>query len=118
VRKSIKKLDEKLQLAAQYPNLKTEISLIYGLPLQTVQSFEQSVSWVQRKLPSATIKAFPLMLLRGTALQRDAHRFGLKEGFVAHGVTERLQDHIPHVIESDSFSHDDWLRMAAIASAL
>ncbi len=73
---SIKKLDEKLQLAAQYPNLETEISLIYGLPLQTVQSFEQSVSWVQRKLPSATIKAFPLMLLRGTALQRDAHRFG------------------------------------------
>ena len=48
---SIEKLSQKLELAARFPNLKTEISLIYGLPLQTVESFQRSVSWVQRKLP-------------------------------------------------------------------
>ena len=52
-----------------------EVSLISGLPHQTLASFEASVGWcLERRVP--VIKAFPLMLLRGTALEGERDRWG------------------------------------------
>lgn len=50
-----------------------EVTLIFGLPEQTVDSFLCSVRWcLERRVP--VIKAFPLMLLRGTPLEQTRHR--------------------------------------------
>ncbi len=84
-----------------------EISLMYGLPEQTPESFRASVAWLlERRVP--VIKAFPLLLLRGTVLDRERGRWGLEE------------DHsdIPRVIRSNSFDERGWSRMQALAMAL
>ncbi len=84
-----------------------EVSLIYGLPEQTLASFEASVAWCRaRGVP--VLKAFPLMLLRGTGLDRDRARWELVES----------ADEVPVVVSSNSFSLGDWLAMRAVAEEL
>lgn len=84
-----------------------EVSLIFGLPEQTRESFRKTVEFcLQAHVP--VIKAFPLMLLRGTELERDRARWGLVEN----------GDPLPSVIRSHTFSEEDWRYMAALADAL
>ncbi len=84
-----------------------EVSVIYGLPTQTLDSFQDTVRWCStRGVP--VIRAFPLMLLRGTGLDRDRDRWGLVES----------ADTIPVVIESHSFTRADWEQMRLIADEL
>ncbi len=83
------------------------VSLIYGLPHQTLASFKESVRWcLERRIP--VIKAFPLMLLRGTGLDQDRDRWGLVEDGQA----------MPRVIASSSFTTSDWNEMDKIFAAL
>ena len=87
--------------------IKHEVSLIFGLPEQTYESFMQSVAWcLDRNVP--VIKAFPLMLLRGTELERDRARWSLREN----------DSVMPVVVASNSFGECDWRRMAGVAEAL
>jgi radical SAM superfamily enzyme YgiQ (UPF0313 family) len=87
--------------------IRHEVSLIFGLPEQTFDSFLASVRWcLERRVP--VIKAFPLMLLRGTPLERARHRWGLRE----RGRT------MPIVVAANSFDERDWTRMAGVAEAL
>jgi len=83
------------------------ISLIYGLPTQTLESFRASVAWC-RERGVEIVKAFPLMLLRGTQLDRDRARWGLIES----------DDRFPVVVQSDSFTRAEWEQMKRIANAL
>lgn len=84
-----------------------EVSLIFGLPEQTLESFQASVDYCLRhKVP--TIKAFPLMLLRGTPLDQERERWDLVEN----------DDPIPAVIGSSRFDANDWAWMNAISLAL
>ncbi len=84
-----------------------EVSLIFGLPLQTVESFEASVAWcLEREVP--VIKAFPLLLLRGTALERDRKKWSLGDSGGA----------MPMVLRSNTFDIDDWREMARLSEAL
>jgi hypothetical protein len=55
-----------------------------------------------------TLNAFPLMLLRGTAMERDRARWGLVES----------DDDIPLVVQSNTFTRADWLAMREITEAL
>lgn len=88
-------------------NIHFEVSLIFGLPLQTLTSFEQSVEYcLDHRIP--VIKAFPLMLLRGTPLEQQRHKWGLVEN----------DEPIPAVVASDSYSPEEWRRMAALSEAL
>ena len=85
-----------------------EISLIYGLPLQTLDRFRMSVDWcLERGVPR--VKAWPLMLLRGTPLHAQREMWG---------YVESVGDRIPVVVESSSFSRDDHAEMARIANEL
>lgn len=85
-----------------------EVSLIYGLPKQTLDSFRSSVDWcLQQQVPR--LRAWPLMLLRGTPLHDQRARYGLRESF---------DQRIPIVIGSDSFSEAEHAEMARIAMAL
>lgn len=85
-----------------------EVSLIYGLPLQTLESFRESVSWCrERQVPR--IKAWPLMLLRGTPLYNQKATYGLRES---------TDLRLPLVIASNSFSETDYAAMQQLAATL
>ncbi len=89
-------------------NIPYEISMIFGLPNQTVESFEKTIEWCLRlKVP--VIKAFPLMLLRGTPLEHNKNRW--------HMVVDE-PDGMPVVVESDTFDYADWQYMAQLSEAL
>ena len=85
-----------------------EVSLIYGLPFQTVGSFEESIEWCrERGVPK--VRAWPLMLLRGTKIHAERAKWG---------YVESVGERIPVVVESRWFSRDDHSRMSSIASGL
>jgi len=90
--------------------IKYEISLIYGLPNQTISSFKESVKFANDS-GCQNIKAFPLMLLKGTELFERKEEFGFKEGLWG-------EYNLPVVMESNSFSFDDWKLMEEIASSI
>jgi radical SAM superfamily enzyme YgiQ (UPF0313 family) len=111
-----------------------EVSLIFGLPHQTLHSFRESVDFCRRH-GAARIRAFPLMLLRGTPLHARRDELGLVEGYADDDDTagggggggsgaetlgeERLLGKgIPHVVASPSFTRDDWRDMLRIARQL
>ncbi len=100
-------------------NVECEVSLIFGLPNQTLESFEQSVEFCKR-LQVPTIHAFPLMLLRGTPLFDQKKELQLVESSDIKEIplVERVVNSIPHVVSSPSFSLEDWQQMAAIATEL
>lgn len=84
-----------------------DVSLIYALPEQSLSSFEESVAWCRsRGVP--VIRAFPLMILRGTPLEADRHKWGLIES----------NDAIPVVVESRTASAADVARMRELADQL
>jgi radical SAM superfamily enzyme YgiQ (UPF0313 family) len=85
-----------------------EVSLIYGLPLQTLDRFRRSVDWcLERGVPR--VRAWPLMLLRGTVLHAQRQRWG---------YVESDDRRIPVVVESSSFTRGDHTEMARIADSL
>lgn len=87
-----------------------EVSLIYGLPGQTLTSFEQDID----KLKSIGVKeitAWPLMLLKGTQLYTQKEQFAFREATLG-------RFHIPHVVESNTFTQSDWQQMHEIAVGL
>lgn len=99
-------------------NIETEISLIFGLPNQTVASFQASVDFC-KEMRVSRIYGFPLMLLRGTPLHRDKQKLGLVESnevFIPE--IDRIQEDIPHVVQSPSFDYKEWKRMSEIAKDL
>jgi radical SAM superfamily enzyme YgiQ (UPF0313 family) len=84
-----------------------EITLIFGLPHQTLASFQETVRWcLERRVP--VIKAFPLMLLRGTELERDRDHWDLIED----------GEEMPVVVASSTFTRWDWHAMSRISEAL
>jgi radical SAM superfamily enzyme YgiQ (UPF0313 family) len=105
-RNDLSRVDAALK-AVRDRDIHHEVSLIFGLPTQTLASFLESVAWcLDRQVP--IIKAFPLMLLRGTPLERDRARWGLVE----------RPGELPVVIQSDSFNAQEWAQMDAISQAL
>lgn len=96
----------------------TEVSLIFGLPMQTVQSFQASIDFCKAQ-GVGKILAYPLMLLRGTPLYDQRHSLRLVESVVpAFNQINRLQEGIPHVISSPTFTFVEWQEMARIAGLL
>jgi len=87
-----------------------EVSLIYGLPGQTVDSFKDSIEYLRNK-GVGIIKAFPLMLLEGTKLAEDKQK---------HLIVEDIIDEsgIPHVVQSFSFTRSEWEMMHYITNNL
>ncbi len=91
-------------------NIANEVSVIYGLPFQTVSSFSKTIETLQ-KFGCTSIIAFPLKLLKGTELYDLKHHFQFKE--VLMGKYD-----IPIVVESNSFTEKEWWQMHEIALQL
>lgn len=87
-----------------------EVSLIYGLPSQTLQSFNESIEFL-RMNGCFNIKAFPLMLLKGTELYLEKEKYGMEEKIIN-------EFDIPVVVKSDSFTENEWFRMKEKAETL
>ena len=105
-RNSIDKIDRVLS-EVRRRNIEHEVSLIFGLPRQTLTTFESSVRWcLERRVP--VIKAFPLLLLRGTPLDLERDRWGLIAG----------PGPMPMVVQAASFDPSDWTAMAQLSDAL
>ena len=103
---NLKRAAESL-LRVQARGIDHEISLIYGLPGQTLTSFRESIQWC-RDHNVKRVVAYPLMLLHGTPLYHQKEKLGLRES----------NDIIPIVVESPSFSRTDHRRMEALAANL
>lgn len=99
--------------------IESEISLIFGLPGQTLQSFQESVLFC-KSLNISIIHAFPLMLLRGTPLYEQKQALQLIESndIQFEYKIPRIQQHIPHVISSPTFTYEEWIQMGEIAELL
>jgi len=84
-----------------------EVSLIYGLPIQTVDTFQYNIDFLQSN-GCENITAYPLMLLKGTELYEQKKRWKF--------VERKMGDfHLPTVVSSNTFSERDWLKMKGIA---
>ena len=84
-----------------------EISIIYGLPNQTLESFKETINWcLSKSVP--VLKAFPLMLLRGTEIEKNKQQWGLIES----------DDIMPVVLQSNTFTFQDWVQMSKMSEAL
>ena len=60
----------------QERKIETEVSLVFGLPGQTINSFKESIDFCKNyNVP--TIYAFPLMLLRGTLCMSKNNNWAL-----------------------------------------
>jgi radical SAM superfamily enzyme YgiQ (UPF0313 family) len=91
-------------------NISYEVSLIYGLPNQTIDSFKRSIEFVQNK-GCKKITAWPLMLLKGTPLFFERDKWNLKEEVIG-------DFDIPVVTSSTTFNKNEWLEMQEIAKNL
>ena len=115
----IKKVEEVITRLKEL-NILFEVSLIFGLPLQTLKSFKQSVNFcLDHEVP--VVRAWPLMILRGTPMDTDQVRkvYQLKEKSIsASEEIDRVQVNIPHVVESSTFTYSDWVQMAEVAKIL
>ena len=115
----IKKIEDVIK-QLHYLEILFEVSLIFGLPLQTLESFKESVNFcLENKVP--VVKAWPLMLLRGTPLDslEMREKYQLKErNICASEEIDRVQINIPHVVESSTFNESEWRKMAEIANTL
>jgi hypothetical protein len=85
---------------------------------QTLQSFQHSVSFCQR-LGVPRLRAWPLMLLRGTPLHDRRLQLGLRQSDeLLLDISERVGSSIPHVVEGPGFGVDDWVTMWELSQDL
>ena len=106
---NIKLIDEAMKGLAER-GISYEVSLIYGLPGQTVDSFKRSIEFVANR-GCKLIKAYPLMLFRGTELFNEKEKWAMQEE-----ITGDFS--IPVVTASSSFTRNDWETMSEIAGGL
>ena len=94
------KVLEKLAEVARR-KITSEITLIYGLPLQTAQSFASDIATLT-SLGFSKISAFPLQIYRGTELFSTYREFGLKTRLNEIGILE-VCDNPAHDFEKMQF---------------
>ena len=84
-----------------------EISIIFGIPQQTVKSFEETIEFI-KKNGCKKFKAFPLRLPQNSEMMKKRNELRIKE-------IEDKHFSLKYVNESISFSSSDWETMNKIA---
>lgn len=114
---NMKKVDAVLK-EVKKRNIPAEISVIFGLPGQTVKSFQETIDYC-KSYNVGRVLAYPLMLLRGTPLYENKKKLGLIESSdIEINEIPRMQLGIPHVVASNTFTFFEWQQMVEIASSL
>ncbi|MFT5294922.1 MAG: radical SAM superfamily enzyme YgiQ (UPF0313 family) [Colwellia sp.] len=105
----MRKVEKSITLVQQWEQ-SFEVSLIYGLPGQTLESFKESIAYLQHRNID-DIKAFPLMILEGTELAENKNEYNIVEDIID-------DSRIPHVVECNSFTRGEWEIMRSYANNL
>ena len=116
----VSKVQKNLRLVAEH-GVSASVSLIFGLPHQSADSFHRDIDWLTTNVPMLAVEAFPLMLLRGTPLFAQRKNLGLVETVDCADhplLRNRVQTFIPHVVESPWFTEAEWRNMASTAAGL
>lgn len=106
---NLKVVSQKIELLKAY-EMPFLVSLIYGLPLQTVESFNDSIRFLKEHCVGDVV-AYPLMLLEGTKLKAESKKWLLIEKVIDDSL-------IPHVVSSSTFNERDYHKMRNIALSL
>lgn len=117
---NLKKI-EKISGELRCRGIEFQVSLIFGLPKQTLDSFRKSIDFCINRIGANKIEAWPLMLLRGTELEQKKSLFNLKEEIINFDFNlpnERLFIGIPHVTSSNTFNRNDWTQMLKLSKQL
>lgn len=99
---------EGLKLAIS-KKLRLEVTLIYGLPRQTLSSFQSTIHQLQ-DIGIENIVAFPLQILPFTPMFQNAHSLELRTRLDPWGI--------PVVVESPWFKENEHNQMRALADEL
>jgi hypothetical protein len=86
-----------------------EVSLIYGIPGQTYNSFSETVEWVVNN-GCETIRAFPLRIPRNSEMEKQKGALGVKE--------TTLEFNVDQVTSSFSFDYSDYEKMQQLSEKL
>ncbi|TXR54538.1 B12-binding domain-containing radical SAM protein [Reinekea thalattae] len=106
---NLKVISQKIELLKTY-EIPFLVSLIYGLPLQTVDSFNESIRFLKDQCVKDVV-AYPLMLLEGTKLKNESKKWLLVEKVIDDSL-------IPHVVSSSSFNEREYHEMRNISLSL
>jgi radical SAM superfamily enzyme YgiQ (UPF0313 family) len=101
---------KKVMADLRHRDIPFEVSLIYGLPEQTFQSFQRSVRFVLGE-GCAAVKCFPLKIFKGTELWKAKDEWLLEE-------TAEGRFGVPLVTTSRSFDKDEWEQMRGLANSV
>ena len=104
----IDKIKKAFEMLTKY-NVKYEVSIMYGLPGQTLDIFRETITFL-KDFGCSTIKAFPLNLYCGTKLFTEKDKWDMTEELNEYGISE--------VRSSSSFSVEEWLEMDNIAKSI
>jgi len=91
-------------------NIKYEITIIFGIPGQTVTSFKDTIKFIENH-GCEKFRAFPLRLPQNSKMKEKAEELKIKES--------QSQDELYSlqiVTESYSFTYSDWEEMYSIAN--
>jgi radical SAM superfamily enzyme YgiQ (UPF0313 family) len=105
----ISKVCKAIRLTKDF-NIRFEVSLIYGLPGQTLDSFRRTIEFCQEQ-GCENIVAFPLKLYKGTKLYEKKEQYGIKEMITG-------QYDLPYVVATHTFTENDWYAMRQLATEL
>jgi hypothetical protein len=91
-------------------DIKYEISIIFGIPGQTIDSFQRTIKFVEEN-GCKEYKGFPLRLPQNSKMKKNADKLKIKEEFSPFDAYP-----IKFVTESFSFTRLDWEIMYSLAN--
>jgi radical SAM superfamily enzyme YgiQ (UPF0313 family) len=91
-------------------NIHYETSIIFGIPGQTVASFEDTIKFIEEH-GCKEFRAFPLRLPRNSKMKEKAKELKIKESQSQYDLPS-----LQFVTESYSFTYLDWEKMYSIAN--
>ena len=93
-------------------NIQYEISIIFGIPGQTMDSFQSTIEFIEKN-GCKNYKGFPLRLPQNSKMKNNADKLKIKEEYSSFDSFP-----IKIVKESYSFTHLDWEMMYSIAKKI
>jgi tRNA A37 methylthiotransferase MiaB len=98
---------ESVMQKLQEKGIDYEVSIIFGIPGQTIKSFVETIEFI-KKNGCEKFKAFPLRLPQNSEMMKNRNEWGIKE-------IEDKHFSLKYVNESNSFNNSDWEIMFGIA---
>jgi len=90
-------------------NINYELSIIYGIPGQTIESFLETIEFILKN-GCERVCAYALRIPRNSKMEKEKEKLGVKEGFNVFNIT--------YTKSSYSFSEEDYEVMSNFSDAI